>query len=145
MDSRMAAGDRWSPGGASLPLFRFAGSVFRSFFPGCFLCCLFFGFQFRPFLRQRLHGREQQDVPDRRGTRQEHDEAVDADAQSPRGRQAVHQRIDEVFVHHAGFQVTVRPFFHLFHKAFPLVDRIIQFRKAVAQLAAIDESLRNDP
>ena len=52
----------------------------------------------------------------------------------------MHESVDEVFVHHAGFQVAVRPFFHLFHEAFALVDGVIQFRKAIAQLAAVNKA-----
>src|SRR5690606_32708679 len=51
------------------------------------------------FLRAfALQLREQQHVADRRGSRQEHHEAVDADTETGSGRHAVLERADVVFV-----------------------------------------------
>ena len=57
---------------------------------------------------RQLHLREEDDVPDGRFTGQQHDEAVDAHAETTRRRHAVVQRVEEVFVDTIYFAVGVR-------------------------------------
>ena len=54
----------------------------------------------------------------------------------------MHEGIDEVFVHHTGFIIAVIAFFHLFFKAFLLVDWIVEFRKTIADFRTVDEAFK---
>ena len=70
-------------------------------------------------LVKRLHGGEQNDLPDGVAVGKQHDAAVDADAQAARGRHTVLQGGEEVLVHHAGLVIALGPQLHLLLEAAP--------------------------
>ena len=84
----------------------------------------------------RTAQREEKNVADGRAVGQEHDQAVNANAQTACRRQAVFQSAAVVFVHLMRFVIAAFPFFHLFDEAVALVDGVIQFREAVCQFTA---------
>ena len=87
----------------------------------------------------RTAQREEKDVADGRAVGQEHDQAVNANAQAACRRQAVFQSTAVVFIHLMRFVIAAFPFFHLFDEAVALVDGVIQFRETVCQLTAVDK------
>ena len=90
---------------------------------------------------QGLHRGEQNDLPDGVAVGKQHDTAVDADAQTARGRHTVLQGGKEVLVHHAGFVISLIPQLHLLLEAAPLVDGVVELGEGVAHLTVADEQL----
>ena len=82
-----------------------------------------------------LHRREQDHVPDGACAGEEHDAAVDADAEAARGGHTVLEGVDEILVHHAGLVVAFGAQLHLLDEALPLVDGIVELGEGVAHLA----------
>jgi len=93
------------------------------------------------FLLDGLHCREEDDIPDGACAGEEHDTAVDADAESARGRHAVLEGVDEIVVHHARLVIALGPQLHLLEEALLLVDGVVELGEGVAHLAAADEEL----
>ena len=89
----------------------------------------------------RPHVREQDHVADRVFVGQQHDEAVDADADAGGGRHAVAEGTDVVFVEDHRLLVAAFALGHLIDKAFVLLLRIVQLAKPVRDLHAVDEKL----
>lgn len=89
----------------------------------------------------RLHVREEDDVADGVFAGEEHDHAVDADAEAGAGGHAVFERAEEVFVHDHRFVVAALAEAGLLFEAFALDDRVVQLGEAVAHLLAADDQL----
>ena len=88
-----------------------------------------------------LHVREQQDVADGRGVGEQHDHAVDADADATRGRHAVLERAHVVLVVLHGLVVAAGLLLHLRGEALGLIDRVIELGERVGVLVRGDEEL----
>ena len=86
---------------------------------------------------------EQNDVANRIGIGQEHDESVDADAATGRGRQAVFERLDEIVVHWICFFVALEFFLDLVEEALTLVEWVVELVKGVAELDTADEDFES--
>lgn len=109
--------------------------------------CLFrrwrFGLLFLPraWLVEWLHGWEEEHVADRFGIGEEHDHAVDADAEAAGWWQAVFEGVDVVGVHWMGFVVAFALGFDLFFEALALVDWVVELAECVGVLTTDDEEL----
>ena len=88
-----------------------------------------------------LHGGEEQDVADGGLIGQEHDQTVYAHTKTACWRQAVFQCGDEVVVHVGGFLVALCLELKLMLETLLLVDRVVELREGVGELAAGDEQL----
>ena len=91
---------------------------------------------------QGLHGGEEDHVPDGVRAGEQHDAAVDADAQAARGGQTVFQSVHVIVVHHVGFLVALVPQLHLTLEPLLLVDGVVELGEGVAHFAAADEQLK---
>ena len=92
-------------------------------------------------LIDRFHRREKNNLTDGVNAGQKHYTAVNANAETSRGRQAVFQGIDIVLVHHARFIVALPAQLNLLLEALLLVDWIVEFGESVAHLAVADKEL----
>ena len=97
----------------------------------------FFGLSFL----QTLHRGEQQHIADGGGIRHQHTHTVDAVADAARGRHAVLQRHEEVFVGRVGLFVALGEGGLLRLEALALVDRVVQLGIGVRHLPAVHEQL----
>ena len=88
------------------------------------------------------HMREEYNVADTAAVCQEHNQAVDTDAQPSCRRQTIFQRGHEVIIHHMSFIIAGSAVFHLFLEAFTLVDRIVELGEAIADLSRINEAFK---
>ena len=89
-----------------------------------------------------LHCREEQYIADAVVVGEQHDQTVDADAQTASRRHAVFKGSDVVGVH-VGSLVIARLFqLYLMLKTALLVNRIVEFRKCVGVLPSEDEQLK---
>ena len=89
-----------------------------------------------------LHVREQQDVADGGGVGEQHDHAVDADADATRGGHAVLERAHVVLVVLHGLVVATGLLGHLRSEALGLVDRVVQLGERVGVLVAGDHEFK---
>ena len=90
---------------------------------------------------QGLHGGEEQHIANGGAVGQQHHQAIQAKAQSARGRHTILQGVDKVLVH-LGMDTLGLTLGHLSLKAGALVDGVIQLREGVAHLVAGDEKLK---
>ena len=105
------------------------------------LRCLGFLFLPRAWLVEWLHGWEQQHIADGFGIGEEHDHAVDTDAEAAGWWQAVFEGVDVVGVHWMGFVVAFALGFDLFFEALALVDWVVELAECVGVLTTDDEEL----
>src|SRR5688500_10763318 len=89
----------------------------------------------------RPQRRKQDDVADVLRAREGHEEPVETDADTTRGRHAVLHRAEVVLVHARRLEVAGGPQPRLRLEAPPLVDRVVQLAEGVRQLAAVREEL----
>ena len=89
-----------------------------------------------------LHVREQQHVANARGVGEQHDHAVDADANAARGRHAIFQGAHIVFVIFHGLIVAAGLFDHLGGKALGLVNRVVKLGERVGVFVASNNELK---
>ena len=101
--------------------------------------CLGFLFLPRACIVQWLHGWEEEHVADRFGIGEEHDHAVDADAEAAGWWQAVFEGVDVVGVHWMGFVVAFALGFDLLFEALALVDWVVELAECVGVLTTDDE------
>src|SRR4051812_5405992 len=87
------------------------------------------------------HQRKQNDVPDRKAVRQQHDEPIDPDAFATGRRHAVFQRADVILVHLMGFEVAARAIFELRFEPPPLLVRIVELAEGIGDFEATDIEL----
>src|SRR5262249_35192647 len=73
----------------------------------------------------RPQKREQNHIANRAGVCQEHDKAINADSLPCRGRHAVGERADVIFVHAVGFSVALFTQRNLSFEALPLLFGIV--------------------
>merc|ERR1719199_1746445 len=87
------------------------------------------------------HEREGNHIADGCSVGEEHQNAVDADAEAGGWGHAVFDRHQKVFVHIGCLEVASGLFRGLCLESLALVDRVRQLRKAVCVLTAVDEEL----
>ena len=73
----------------------------------------------------RLHRRKEDDVADRRAVRKKHDETIEPHAQTTCGRQAVFERVDEIFVDLRVVVALCALCFYLLDHTLLLVNRVV--------------------
>ncbi len=104
----------------------------------------------RPFIRlgrghtsvfKRFHRGEKNNVSYRRTVCQKHHDAVYPYAETPCRRHSVLERVNEILVHHARLVVSLCTQLDLLCKTFPLVYRVVELRKSVADFVLADEQL----
>ena len=88
---------------------------------------------------QRLHRREQQNIPYRLVIRQQHYQAVDAVADASGGGHTDFEGVDEVFVYRVCFLVAEAAKLLLSFETAALIDRVVQLGIGVCHLAGGDE------
>ena len=92
------------------------------------------------FLVERLHCGEQQHIPDACAVGKQHDKSVNAEAETACRRKSVLKRGDVIVI---DLCVAVRLLGLLLRdltlEAFLLVNRVVQFRKGIAELSRVDE------
>src|SRR5438067_4541402 len=86
--------------------------------------------------------REENHVADGTLVCQQHDEAINADADSGGGRHPVRERADVILVQHHRLFIAALTLLSLVKKTVVLFLRIIQLRKAVGTFHARDEKLK---
>ena len=92
---------------------------------------------------QRLHGGEEQHIPDAGRIGEQHHQPVQAKAQAAGGSQAIFQSVDIIVVHLAGvLGVGCFPQGHLLFKALLLIDGIVQLAEGIAEFHGVDEILK---
>src|SRR5688572_5462885 len=72
---------------------------------------------------------------------EKHHEAVDADADPRRGRHAIAERSDVIFIEHHRLFVTAVAFGHLVDESLVLLAGIVQLRKTIGDLHPVYEEL----
>src|SRR3989338_6591185 len=102
----------------------------------------------RPFRAERFtprarpegpQQREEDDLADGAAVGEKHRQPVDADAFAGRGRQAVGEGADVVFVHGVGFLLAALAPAELLEEALVLLERVVEFREGVAELKPAGE------
>ena len=95
------------------------------------------------FLTHRIgfHMGKKNNLPDGGGVRQQHGQAVDANALSGRWRQTVLQGFDVIRIHIVRLIITGLTVFHLLKKTLLLVFRVVKLRKSVGYFPAGNEKL----
>jgi hypothetical protein len=84
---------------------------------------------------------KQNHIPNRTLIRQQHNQPVNADAFAGRGRHAVGQRPNKIFIERHGFVISPGARRQLLLKAPPLFVRIVELGKGIGAFHAADEQL----
>ena len=77
-------------------------------------------------LGQWPHGREEDDIPDRRGIGQDHHQSIDPDPQPSCRWHPIFQGLDIILIHNMCLFIAAGTLLQLLLKPSPLVDRVIE-------------------